>query len=121
MTSKSLVVQEAIIEELVENNQLLTKVNKLIEPSTILTDKVELIELPKDSVLTTGFRFTDLSILSDVFSLMACPIYSTAKTLLSFSTLKTRKKNLQDLCKLSVDTVNLSITFTIHLRLTTPQ
>lgn len=41
MTSKLLVVEEAIIEELVETNQLLTNVNKLIEPSIISTDKVE--------------------------------------------------------------------------------
>ena len=41
MTSKLLVVEEAIIEELVEANQLLTNVNKLIEPSIISTDKVE--------------------------------------------------------------------------------
>ena len=43
MTSKPLVVEEAVIEELVETNQLLTNVNKLIELSTISSDKVELI------------------------------------------------------------------------------
>ena len=41
MTSKLLVVEEAVIEELVETNQLLTNVNKLIEPSIISTGKVE--------------------------------------------------------------------------------
>ena len=50
MTSKPLVVEEAVIEELVETNQLLTNVNKLIELSTISSDKVELIEFRKDSI-----------------------------------------------------------------------
>ena len=77
MTSKPL---EAIIEELVETNQHLTNMNKLIKASTISSDKVELTELPKDSVLPTGFRFIDLSILSDVFSLLACPNCSTTNT-----------------------------------------
>ena len=36
MTSKLLVVEEAIVEVLVGTNQLLTDVNNLIEPSTIL-------------------------------------------------------------------------------------
>ena len=72
MTSKSVLVEEATVEELVETNQLLTNVNNLLEHSTISTDKVELIELPKDSILPTRFRFIDLSILSDVFSLLAC-------------------------------------------------
>ena len=49
MTSWPLVVEEAIIEELVESNELLTNENNVIEPSTISTDKFELIELPKDS------------------------------------------------------------------------
>ena len=65
MTSNPLVLEEANIEELVNN---------LIEPSTLSTDKVELLELPKDSVLPTGFRFIDLSIRSDVSSLLACPL-----------------------------------------------
>ena len=72
MTSKPAVVEEATVEELVETNQLLTNVNNLLEHSTISTDKVELIELPKDSILPTRFRFIDLSILSDMFSLLAC-------------------------------------------------
>ena len=38
---KPSVVVEAIIEELVETNQLLTNVNNLREPSTISTDKIE--------------------------------------------------------------------------------
>ena len=73
MTSKPLVVEEAVIEELVETNQLLTNVNKLIEPSTISSNNVELIEFRKDSILPTGIRFFDLSILSDVFALLTCP------------------------------------------------
>ena len=44
MTSWPLVVEEAIIEELVESNELLTNENNVIEPSTISTDKFELIE-----------------------------------------------------------------------------
>ena len=48
--------------------------NNLIEPSTISANKVELTELAKDSVLPTGIRFNDLFILSDVFSLLSCPI-----------------------------------------------
>ena len=80
MTSKPLVVEEAVIEELVETNQLLTNVNKLIELSTISSDKVELIEFRKDSILLTGIRFFDLSILSDVFSLLTCPNCSTTNT-----------------------------------------
>ena len=39
----------------------------LIKPSTIFSDKAELIELSKDSILHTGFKFIDLSILSDIF------------------------------------------------------
>ena len=37
MTSKSVLVEEATVEELVETNQLLTNVNNLLEPSTIAT------------------------------------------------------------------------------------
>ena len=33
--------------------------------------------------------------------------------------MKTRKKDLQGLCKLNVETVNLSMAFILHLRLTT--
>ena len=43
MTLKPLVEEEAITQELVETNQFLANVNKLIELSTISTDKVELI------------------------------------------------------------------------------
>ena len=71
MTSKPSVVEEVITEELVATNQYLTNVNKLIELSTISTDKVELIELQNDAILPTGFRIIDLSILSDVFSSLA--------------------------------------------------
>ena len=35
-------------------NQFLTNVNKLLESSTISTDKIQLTELPKESVLPTG-------------------------------------------------------------------
>ena len=117
MTSKPVVVEEATVEELVETNQLLTYVNNLLEHSTISTDKVELIELPKDSILPTRFRFIDLSILSDMFSLLAC--LARQQILSSFATLKTRKKDWQYLCKL--DAMNLSIVFIPHLRLTAPK
>ena len=66
-----MVEEEGNVTELVETNQLLTNGNILLEPSRILIDKVELIELPNDSVLPTRFIFIDLSILSDVFSLLA--------------------------------------------------
>ena len=62
-------------------NQFLTNVNKLLERSTISTDKVQLTELPKESIVPTGFRFIDLSMLLDVFSLLACPNCSTTNTL----------------------------------------
>ena len=58
----------------------MTNGNTLLERSRILIDKVELIELPNDSVLPTGFIFIDLSILSDVFSLLARPNCSTTNT-----------------------------------------
>ena len=57
MTPKSVVVEETNVEKLVETNQLLTNVNNFLKPSTISTDKVELIELPKDSILPTVFNF----------------------------------------------------------------
>ena len=41
--------------------------------TTVSSDNVELIEPPKDSVSPTGFRLIDLSILSNVFTLLACP------------------------------------------------
>ena len=81
MTLEPVVVEEANIEELVQTNQLLTNVSNFLEPSTISTDKVELIELPKDSLLPTEFRFTNLFILSDVFSFLECPNSSTINTL----------------------------------------
>ena len=93
MTSNPLVVQEAIIGGLVETNQLLTNVNKLIEPSTISTDKAELIELPKYSILPTGFRFIYSSILPDVFLLSACPNSLTTNTL-KFLNTEDKKKGL---------------------------
>ena len=64
MTSKPVVVEKAKVK----TDQLLTNVNKLSEPSTISKEKIELIELPKDSILPTGFRFIDLFILSPMFS-----------------------------------------------------
>ena len=67
------VVEEVVTEELVRTNQLPTNVSKLIEPLTISADKAELIELPKDAVLPTGFRFVDLYSLLDVLSILACP------------------------------------------------
>ena len=78
MASKPVVIEEVHV---VEANQLLKNANNLLEPSTISTDKVELIELPQDSKLLTGFRFIDLSILSDVWHLLAYPNSSTADTL----------------------------------------
>ena len=51
MTLEPVVVEEANIEELVQTNQLLTNVSNFLEPSKISTDKVELIELPRDSLL----------------------------------------------------------------------
>ena len=81
MTLEPVVVEEANIEELVQTNQLLTNVSNFLEPSTISTDKVELIELPKDSLLPTEFRFTNLFILSDVFSFLECSNSSTTNTL----------------------------------------
>ena len=57
MTSKPVVVEEANVEELVETNELLTNENNLLKPLTTSTDKVELIELPKDSILPTRLRF----------------------------------------------------------------
>ena len=81
ITSKPVVVEEANVEIFVETNQLLTNVNNLLEPSTISTDKFDLIELPKDSMLPTRFKFIDLLILSDVISLLACPNFLTANTL----------------------------------------
>ena len=59
----------------------MTNVNNLIEPSTISADKVKPIDLPKGSVLPTGFRFIDLVIRSDVFSLFACPNCSATNAL----------------------------------------
>ena len=67
--------------------------NNLLEPLIISTDKIELIELPKDSILPTGFRFIDLSILSDAFSLLACPNCSTTNTL-KLQNIKDNKKGL---------------------------
>ena len=86
MTPKPAVVQETNEEELVETNQLFTNVNNLLQPSTISTDKAELIELPKDSVLPTGLRSIDLFILPDVLSLLTCP-----------NCLKTNTLKLQDI------------------------
>ena len=97
MTSKPLVVEETTIGGLVETNQLLTNVNKLIKPSTISFDKAELTELPKDSILHAGFRFIDLSILSDVFSLLACPNCSTTNTLKLLNTEDKKKRT----CKIN--------------------
>ena len=91
---KPSVVVEAILEELVETNQLLTNVNNLREPFTISTDKIELIELARDSVLLTGFRFIGLFILSDVFSLLACLNWSTANTL-KLLAIEDKKKDLR--------------------------
>ena len=54
---------------------------ELIEPSTISTDKVELIEVSKDSILPSEFRFSNLSILFDVFSLLTSPNCSIRNTL----------------------------------------
>ena len=71
----------------------MTHDNNLLESSTILTDKVELIELPKDSILPTGFRFIDLFILPDVFSWLACPNYSTTNTL-KLQDIEDKKKGL---------------------------
>ena len=48
-------------------------IKELIEPSTSSTDKVELIEDSKDSILPSEFRFINLSILLDVFSLLTSP------------------------------------------------
>lgn len=121
LTSKPLLEEEANLEEIVETNQLLTDVNNLIEPLTISADKVELNKLAKDWILPAGFRVIDLSILSDVLSLLVCPNCSTIteqQILWNFKTLKTRKKDLQYLCKSNVETMNSSIPFILYLRLT---
>ena len=81
MTSKRFVVEETIIEKLLETNQLSTNVNNLLKTSTVSTNKVELTELPKDSILPTGFTIINLSFLSDVFSLLTCPNCSTENIL----------------------------------------
>ena len=60
------VEQELIAEENPTEQQI--NVNVHID-TTVSSDKVELIEPPKDSVSPTGFRLIDLSILSNVFTL----------------------------------------------------
>ena len=115
MTSK-LVIVEVIVEELVETNQLFTNVNNSLEPITKLTDEVEFIELPKDSVLPSGFRFTDLSILSDVFPLLACPNCLTANTL-KLQDIEDKKKGLSRFMQIRRKDC-ISIAFILLLRLT---
>ena len=63
---------------------------------------------------------SDLLIYSSCqMSFLGWPVQITRQQILwSFKTLKTRKKDLQSLCKLNVETVNLSIAFILHLRLT---
>ena len=89
MTSKPVVVEKAKVK----TDQLLKNVNKLSEPSTISKEKIELIELPKDSILPTGFRFIDLFILSPMFSLLTCPNYSITNTL-KLQLIEEKKKGL---------------------------
>ena len=115
MTSKPVIV-EVIVEELVETNQLFTNVNNSLEPITKLTDEVEFIELPKDSVLPSGFRFTDLSILSDVFPLLACPNCLTANTL-KLQDIEDKKKGLSRFMQIKRKDC-ISIAFILLLRLT---
>ena len=55
--------------------------NNLMKPSTMLSDKAELIELSKDSILHTGFKFIDLSIPVRYIFLWACPNILTTNTL----------------------------------------
>ena len=75
MTSRPLVKEEAILEELVDNRY--EQFNRNFDN---VNWQFELIELPNDSILPTGLRFIDLSILPDAFSLLACPYWSTANT-----------------------------------------
>ena len=93
--------------------------NNIIKPSTILTDKVEFIELPKDSYQ----QDSDLLIYPSgkMFFFYLCFQVNWQQTLWSFTTPKTRRKDLRDLCKLNVKTVNLSKAFTLLLKLTTPK
>ena len=90
--------------------------NNLMKPSTMLSDKAELIELSKDSILHTGFKFIDLSILSNVFFYGRVQV-SCQQTPLRFSTMKTKQKNLEDLCISNAETVNLSVAFILPFRL----
>ena len=78
--------------------------NKLREPSTTSTNEVGLIELPKDSVLVTGFSFIDLSIMSDVFSLLAFINCSKTNTL-ELLDIEDKKKRLARFTQLNVETV----------------
>ena len=78
MTSERIVVEKPNVEDLLQTNQLLTNVNNLIEPTTISTGKAEFNWASK-RFRPTGFRFIDLSIQSDVFSLLTCPNCSTGR------------------------------------------
>ena len=93
MASKPLVVQEAIVEELVKTNQRLTNV------------------ISKDSVLHTGVRFTNLSILSNVFSLLACKNCSTTTTLKLLDIEDKKSKEVQHLCKIKFRDCNFKHSF----------
>ena len=90
MASKPVVIEEAKPEELVEINRILTNVKNALEPWAISADKVELVELSKDSTLLTKFKFIDLSILSYVFSLLTCQNCSALK----FEDIEDKKKGL---------------------------
>ena len=56
-----------------------------------------------------------------MFFLLACLNCLTTNTLKLLRDFEDKKNDLQDLCKLNVETVNLSIVFILHLRLTAPK
>ena len=78
---------------------------------------VPLIELPKNSILPTGFRFICLLILSNVFSWLECPNCWTANTL-QLLDIEDKEKWLSRLNKSNAQAINLSIAFILHFRLT---
>ena len=108
------IVDDVDIEQKNQNEHIDVETENASAPQTVSSSKMEDIEMNEnDRESISGFRLIEMSILSKVLSLLACPnCYNTSS--LKLIDVADKKKGISSYVKAYCDTVHLFINFT-HL------
>ena len=106
------IADDVDIEQKNQNEHIDVETENVSAPQTVCSSKMEDIEMNEnDRESISGFRLIEMSILSKVLSLLACPnCYNTSS--LKLIDVADKKKGLSSYLKVYCDTVHLFINFT---------